>query len=253
MSWKLSSQENGVLQCTALNGVGVVQACSTKKAGNMALHTGADPELIIRHQTRFLHYLGLKQSQLVGAYQVHGLNITVVDQVSSPLTTVTDLIPDSDALITKQPGVVLAVFTADCLPLFFYDPVTPAVGVAHAGWRGTLEGIARLTLQRMQSVFGTDPAQCLVGIGPAICANCFQVGEAVAAGFREVFPETVIQNESGYYVDLVNYNRLLLEEAGVEQEAVLASNICTCAQPEDYFSHRASKTTGRMMGIIALG
>lgn len=244
----------GYVQCSELNDSSVIQGFSNQKAGNMALHTGESPERVMANHRRFLRCLGLEDYRLTAAYQIHGTRVAVVDGAypGKPVTDVADLIPETDALITREPGLALAIFTADCMPIFYYDLRTPAIGIAHAGWRGTLNEIARITLEAMSEAFGTNPADCRVALGPAICGKCFQVGAELADIFSNKYPNAVRQGDGGAFVDLAIVNTIILQQAGVPQNAIVQSNFCTICHSEPFFSYRATKTSGRMMGVIAL-
>jgi polyphenol oxidase len=240
----------------ALNYPSIVQAFSSKDYGNMALHTGDLPAKVIENRQRFLNSLGLELANLVAAEQVHGTVVQVVDRqkVGCGAWTVQTSLTGTDALITRERGVILSIFTADCLPIFIYDPQTPAIGIVHAGWRGTIAQIAKLTIHKMVREFKTDPGNCMVTIGPSICANCFKVSVDVAEQFRVVNPRVVIQKESDYQVDLGAFNAYLFQEVGIKPEQISITDLCTTGcHGEGFFSYRAEGgTMGRMMGIIAL-
>ena len=156
-------------------------------------------------------------------------------------------------MITRERGLILAIFTADCLPIFIYDPQTPAIGIVHAGWRGTIAGITKLTLAKMVQEFKTDPENCLVAIGPSICATCFKVAPDVADQFRAENPQIVMPTETGYQVDLGAFNAHLFQTGGVKPEHVFRTDLCTSCRRTEFFSYRAEGgTSGRMMGIISL-
>lgn len=255
MSWIFHECERiSYYQCEALNHPGLIQAFTTRRAGNMALHTGDAPAEVKKRHHLFLQCLGLDDGNLVAARQVHGVQVALIDR-NTPgrgATDLGDLIPDTDALITREPGVVLSIFTADCLPIFIYDPVTPAIGIIHAGWRGSLARIAAITVERMVEHFGTDPGRCLAGIGPAICRECFQVSPELADTFSKEIPEAVICNATGCYVDLPLFNAKVLQSVGIMEASIDYSKLCTVCHPGEFFSYRASQSPGRMMGVIAL-
>jgi YfiH family protein len=154
---------------------------------------------------------------------------------------------------------------ADCVPLYFFDPVRHAVGLAHAGWKGTVGGIARMAVRRMTESFGSKPEELLAAIGPSIGVCCYEVDEAVAAKVRpvleEIGPEPEQQErvlQSGrsagkYMLDLQTFNRLLLLEAGILSAHIELSHLCTSCNTDRFFSHRAEGgRTGRMVAWIAL-
>jgi polyphenol oxidase len=256
MSW-FCKEHTGLkkYQLAALNDQSVVQGFSSRDYGNMALHTGDLRAKVIENRKRFLTSIELELANLVAAQQIHGTEIQVVKrpQIGSGATMVQTALPETDALITRERGVILAIFTADCLPVFIYDPMTPAIGIVHAGWRGTIAGIIKLTLAKMVHEFKTDPGYCRVGIGPSICATCFKVAPDVADQFRAVNPQVVKPTESGYQVDLGAFNAHLFQAVGVKPEQIFRADICTSCRREEFFSYRAEGgTSGRMMGIIAL-
>ena len=242
-------------QCRELNDRQVVQAFSHRNFGNMALHIGDDPEAVVVRRELWLKALGLDLEGLVCGVQVHGIRVAVVNETTagSGAHSLSGAIPETDALITDRPGVVLATFTADCVPIFVYDPVKSAIGVIHAGWRGTIGRIAVTTVTRMAETFGTIPGDCLAAIGPSIGAGCFRVDEHLAGRFDKVHPQTVTKDESGFGIDLPAFNRIELTEIGVCPDHIYEARLCTKCQADQFFSYRADQgKTGRMMGVIAL-
>lgn len=152
---------------------------------------------------------------------------------------------DIDGLVTDEPGLVLAAFFADCVPLFFVDPVHHAVGLSHSGWRGTVGRIGQKTVSMMQETYGSRPEDLLCAIGPSICQSCYEVSEDVAGRFREEFPNAAkdilyATTPGKYQLNLWKANELALLEAGICPEHLAVTNICTCCNPQLLFSHRAS-------------
>ncbi len=242
-------------QCQELNNLQVVQGVSGRNCGNLALHTGDDPNRVIERRKRLLGALDLDLNHLVSGVQVHGNRIALVDKTAAGLGafSIEEAVPETDALITKDTGIILATFTADCLPIFVCDPVTPAVAVIHAGWRGTINGIATDTLKRMINEFGTSPADCLVAIGPSICGACFQVERQLAERFEKIYPQTVIKDKSGSSVDLQAYIKSDLKAFGIKADRIYDAKACTSCNSDRFFSYRAEQgVTGRIMGIIGL-
>jgi YfiH family protein len=257
MSWQI--RRYGALevyQSTLLNQAERVgQAFSTKGWGNLALHTQDRAADVISCRRQFLSSQGWRLSQLVAAAQVHGNAVQVVEpaMAGAGAETLATQIPATDALITQVPGVALAVFTADCLPLFFYDPQKPAVAVVHAGWRGAIGGIVERVLEKMAKHYQTRPAKLRAAIGPAICKKCFQVQRDLADIFDKADSESVVADATGYFVDLPGFITRILQKAGVAAESVSRTEVCTSCRRETFFSYRANPgTPGRMMGIIGL-
>jgi hypothetical protein len=162
----------------------------------------------------------------------------------------------ADALLTANREVTLLMRFADCVPVFLYDPVQQVVGIAHAGWMGTVQKIGLKTVQEMTRSFDCKPADIMAGIGPSIGPQEYEVGEDVIAAVRTVFPGEVdallLEGENGsVHLDLWAANRLTLIEAGVKQ--IELAGISTAAHTDDWFSHRAENgKTGRMGALIAL-
>lgn len=229
------------------------------KGLNMALHVGDEADIVWKNRQRFFQALELKAEKLVTPQQVHGANIQRVSLADAGrgAKDYADAIADIDALITNEPGLPLMLCFADCVPVMFLDPEKKAVGIAHAGWKGTVAKIARETVWRMQDEFGSDPADILAGIGPSIGPCCFAVGEEVADKFREAFPkdaEHIISQRNGqFYVNLWEANRLQLLETGIRKDNIEMADTCTDCQHQWFYSYRADGgQTGRMAAIIAL-
>jgi YfiH family protein len=256
MSWQ--SFQHGVAkiyQASSLNQAGLVQGFSTKGWGNLALHTGDHPDLVVKRRRQFLSCLGLQLEKLVAANQVHGTQVQVVEagMAGAGAGELATALSGIDALITEVPGLVLAVFTADCLPIFLYDLDRPAVAVVHAGWRGTLDRIVERTVVKMVEQYRTVPEKLWAAIGPAICSQCFQVGPDLAERFVKADSQAVQADAAGYYVDLAGFNTRLLVNCGVALERIERFAPCTGCNRETFFSYRAEgQTNGRMMGIISL-
>ena len=152
---------------------------------------------------------------------------------------------DIDGLITNEPGLVLSTFYADCVPLYFVDPVHRAIGMSHSGWKGTVGKMGAATITAMKREFGTETKDLVCAIGPSICQDCYEVSEDVADAFKEAFPghadEILLDKKNGkYQLDLWRANEIVLTEAGVLKEKIAVTNICTCCNPDLLFSHRAS-------------
>lgn len=180
---------------------------------------------------------------------VHGAVVVRVDR--NPPT-----VREGDACVTDRPGVAMMITTADCVPIFFHDPVRRAVGLAHAGWRGTVAGIAAETVKALVREYGTRPEHVQVAVGPGIGPCCFEVDDDVAEPFRQRFPgkDLVGERVNKFTVDLWRANLQVLLEAGVAEERIRVSRVCTSCREDLFFSFRRDrKVTGRMAALIALG
>ena len=150
---------------------------------------------------------------------------------------------DTDGMVTDVPGICLVTFYADCVPLFFVDPVHRAIGLSHSGWRGTAGKIGRITLERMKERYGTEPSQVTAAIGPSICRDCYEVSEDVAVQFIRMLGDRVATpgKEPGkHQLDLWLANELILRQAGLLPSHIAVTDICTCHNSQYLFSHRAS-------------
>lgn len=245
-----------------------VHAISTRQAGasgkpydflNLAFHVGDDAEAVWKNRVIFANSLGLKAEDIVSPQQVHGSKVARVTEEHRGMGAMTyeTALEGTDALITDEPGLPLMLCFADCTPVLFLDPEHGAVGLAHAGWKGTMEKIAQKTLEAMEREFGTDPAECLAGIGPSIGPCCYEVGQEVEEACRKAFPEKVdrilVQKDGKKHLDLWAANRLSLLEAGMLPKNIESAEQCTACENPWYFSHRASGgKTGRIAALIAL-
>lgn len=235
----------------------VVHGFSTRMGGvstghcatmNLSFERGDVEEAVWTNYELLAAAIGFSTDSLVLSCQTHTANVRIVtkEDRGKGFLRPRDY-TDVDGLITNVPGLTLATFYADCVPLFFVDPVHRAIGLAHSGWRGTVQKIGKVTVEKMTKAYGTDPKDVLAAIGPSICQSCYEVSEEVVAQFRAVFekklwPELFYEKENGkYQLDLWRANERILEEAGILREHSSTTNVCTCCNPEYLFSHRASK------------
>ena len=199
---------------------------------------------------------GLPGARVVRAEQVHGRHVAEVGSADPVAYGSPDCVADTDALITRDRRVLLVLTFADCVPIFFYDVATPAIGLAHAGWRGTAEGIAANTVAAMVNAFGTRPEACLAALGPAIGPCCYEVrsdvADAISASCREA--QVVRRCEDGrIFADLRACNAMQLLTAGIRPESLRVSSWCTACNVDLFFSHRAEGArAGRMAAFMAL-
>ena len=211
---------------------------------NLGKSTADNAENVAENRRRFCAALDFETNQLAWSKQVHGTDIR---HVTSPGGAA-----GFDALISAEPGVMLAVSIADCTPILIYDAKTRAVAAVHAGWRGTVGAIATETLLRMQAEFGTSGAYCRVYIGTCIDECSFEVGEEVAEAFRADFKRWDVERQK-FFVDLKKANLAQVLDFGVPETQVEVSPFSTVLHNADYFSHRLEKgMTGRMMAVIGI-
>jgi len=234
----------------------VVHAFSTRQGGvsqnefasmNFASDRGDDPACVRENYSRMAAVLGVRPDQMVLSRQTHTTNLRVVtaEDAGKGVTRDRDYM-DVDGLVTNVPGLVLVTSYADCVPLYFVDPVHKAIGLSHSGWKGTVGRIGEVTVRKMQELYGSDPGDILACIGPSICKDCYEVSQDVAEAFQGIFSEALWEriledkrNEK-YQLDLWESNRLILLGAGIREEHLAVTDLCTCCNPELLFSHRAT-------------
>ena len=219
---------------------------------NLGAHRGDKPENVAENYRILGESLGFSPKKLVLANQIHTDIVRVVTEADCIGSLSHRDHPECDALVTNTPGVALMVFTADCTPILFYDPVTGAVGATHAGWRGTAAGIAAKTVETMVSAFGCHPADIRAAIGPNIGECCFvtdaDVPEAMLAALSDEARPYIFPEGEKFRVDLKKLNALWLRRSGVENIAI--STECTACAPNRFWSHRVTKGQRGSQGAV---
>ncbi len=209
---------------------------------NLAWNRGDDRQNVLRNYECMGEALGIPVENMVHAHQTHTSNILRAGKEHRGMGILRERsFHDIDGLITDEPGLCLVTGHADCIPLYFVDPVHSAIGLAHAGWRGTAGNIAGKMTAAMKAAFGTKPEDLTVLAGPGICGSCYEVGPEVA----EVLPDSAVprpgREGEKYLLDLHDANRRFLLSAGVPEEQIFLSDVCTMENPDLIFSHRATK------------
>ncbi len=246
-----------LLKYPLLEQTGIVEHCFTTRMGgvsegvcsslNLSFSRGDDPEAVMENYRRVAETFGKTVDDFVCTDQTHTTNVLRIGREHCGYgVTKEKPYTDVDGLITNEPGVILSTFYADCVPLYFVDPVNKAIGLSHSGWRGTFGRMGQKTLDAMKEAFGTKPEDVYAAIGPSICQDCYEISEDVADYFYTEFPrhgnEILINKGNGkFQLDLWKTNEIVLREAGVMQEHLAVTNICTCCNSEILFSHRASQ------------
>lgn len=218
---------------------------------NVGGTVGDAPEAVLENLKRSFAFFGRDLASRFDVWQVHGSDVVCTDRprkMKAPFYK-------ADGIITNKPEVTLFMRFADCVPIVFFDPRHQVIALAHAGWQGTLKKVVKEVVRAMHEHYNSQPADILAGIGPSICAACYQVGDAVEQATRLAFgeqSEAIIQFRQGKpHLDLWQANRLALAEAGVTQ--VETAEICTACEVQDWYSHRAEQgRTGRFGMLLAL-
>jgi YfiH family protein len=230
---------------TRLGGV----SASPNATLNTAHTVGDEPTAVAENHRRICRALGVDAASIASGYQVHGASVALIGSQDRGRVR-----PETDVLLTDRPGIPLMQRFADCVPLVLYDPVRRAVGLAHAGWRGTAQGVAIRAVRAMGQAFGSRPGDVVAGVGPSIGPCCYEIGPEVTARIRAGFQEgdgwLVPQITGAIHLDLWAANRQQLEAAGVGQTEV--SGLCTACHTDEFFSHRAEKGRTGRFGVLAV-
>ena len=226
---------------------------------NLSFTRGDDEAAVQENFRRAAAAIGITCESIVCSDQTHTTNVLKVTKEDAGSGVIRKRsYADIDGMITNEPGVTLATFYADCVPLYFVDPVHHAIGLSHSGWKGTVARMGKVTIEAMQKEFGTKPEDLFCAIGPSICQDCYEVSADVAeaflaefAGFKDQI--LIKKSEEKYQLDLWKTNEIILVEAGVLPEKLAVTNICTCCNPNLLFSHRASHgQRGNLGAFLAL-
>lgn len=246
-----------LLHYPILDQTGIVEHCFTTRLGgisegvcsslNLSFSRGDDPKAVMENYRRVAEVFGKTVDDFVCTDQTHTTTVLQVgkDEKGYGVTREKPY-TDVDGLITNEPGVILSTFYADCVPLYFVDPVHKAIGLSHSGWRGTVGRMGQKTLEAMAEAYDTKPEDVYAAVGPSICQECYEISEDVAMHFYTEFDghgdEILITKGSGkYQLDLWKTNEIVLLEAGIKPEHLVVTNVCTCCNSEVLFSHRASQ------------
>ena len=218
---------------------------------NLACHRGDSEENVAENFRRIGNAMGFDPQRIVLTRQTHSDIVRIVTDADCGGLDHHQY-PECDALVTNTPGIALVVFTADCTPILLHDPVTGAVGAAHAGWRGTAADIAGKTVRAMMDAFGCDPANIHAAIGPNIGMCHFEtdadVPEAMVEAFGDEVKQYMEKRGEKFFLDLKAINALILRRAGVKHIEI--SDACTMCEPHRFWSHRVTKGDRGSQGAI---
>ena len=258
------------LSFPAIEATGIAKhAFSTRMGGvsegpfatmNFSFTRGDDPNAVKENYRRMANALEVDMDRMVVTWQTHTTNVRRVSESDFGKGVVCDRdYRDIDGLITNIPGVTLVTFFADCVPLYFVDTKNRAIGLSHSGWRGTVNNIAEVTIAKMTKLYGTNPKDLIVFIGPSICRDCYEISADVADEFAKVYGSSVfdnilyVKNNGKFKLDLWQANYTNFVNCGVNPKNIAITDICTCCNSELLFSHRASKgMRGGLCGFLTL-
>ena len=226
---------------------------------NLSFSRGDNENAVLNNYKIICDAIGVDYKKCVLSKQTHTTNIRIVspDDIGKGIIKERDF-DDVDGLITNIPGVTLVTQYADCVGLLFYDPVKQVVAASHAGWRGTVNEIGRLTVEKMQAAFGCNPADILAAVAPSIGKCCFEVDKPVYDEFvklKNVDLGAIIDDKGNgkYNIDLWECNRQILLSVGIRSENITVTDLCTKCHHDIFFSHRAtSGKRGNLAAFICL-
>ena len=227
---------------------------------NLSFTRGDNENDVRENFRRMAEAIGVKVEDMVFTHQTHTTNVRVVtkEDRGNGITRGRDFF-DTDGLVTNEKNVCLVTFFADCVPLFFVDPVKGVIGLTHSGWRGTVGKIGLETVRVMKDEFGCDPGDILAAVGPSICQDCYEVSEDVIDKFKENFDKKYwdalfYKKENGkYQLDLWKANEIVFLESGITKDHIAISNICTHCNSDIFYSHRTTgDKRGNMCGFLSL-
>ena len=247
----------------------VTSAFSTRLGGvsegyysslNLSFDRGDDPARVLENFKRIGASMGVNVEDMVLSKQTHTTNVRVVTAEDKGKGVMRERnYTDVDGMITNVPGICLVTSYADCVPLYFVDPVKKAIGLSHSGWRGTVGKIGKNTVQLMQENFGSKPEDLLAAVGPSVCMDCYEVSEDVIEQFKEAFEKKYCEDlfykkENGkYQLNLWKANELIFLESGILPEHMAITNVCTHCNSKILYSHRTmGNNRGNLCAFLAL-
>lgn len=233
---------------------------------NLAYHVGDDPEMVMENRRLLTKELGFSPEFWTCGEQVHGTKVAVVreNDRGKGYSDRSSAFQNTDGLVTNVQGVLLTSFYADCVPLYFLDPVNRVVGLAHAGWKGTVGRIAEAVIETMETEYGSQRSDILTAIGPSIGKCCYEVDDVVMSKVRDAITITEGApidpnlfepscNEGRTMLNLKELNRIIMIEAGILPTHIECTTWCTSCHPDKFFSYRAQNgITGRMASFIGM-
>ncbi|MFA5089197.1 MAG: peptidoglycan editing factor PgeF, partial [Candidatus Omnitrophota bacterium] len=220
-----------------------IVAFVSERPADFTLQNFQDP-FSVKQKKYLADILGPAYPNVFNIRQVHGADVLIVSPTRFPYKE----IPQADGTLTKFVDFPLAVRTADCLPVFIYDPVKKAIGLVHAGWRGSRQKVVVHAVKLMREKWRTKPQDLKVAFGPAIQSCCYEVERR----FKRYFPKAVIERSGRYYLDLPKVNRDQLLKAGVKAKNIYDRRLCTCGDPQFFSYRRDGPSAGRMISVLMM-
>lgn len=247
----------------------IKHAFSTKEGGvsegifqsmNLSFTRGDKVENVKENYRRFFNAVGFTLDNMVMSDQIHEVDVLKIDE-EKLFSLGNDIeyrrFDKVDGMITNLKNVPLVTFYADCVPLYFVDIKNKAIGMSHSGWRGTVKGMGIKTIEAMKREYGTNPEDVIAVVGPSICRECYEVSKEVVDEFHKEYDGKFdvtkiydITSEEKRQLDLWEANRQIFKLAGIKEENIVVSKVCTSCNHELLFSHR--KTGGKRGNLVAI-
>ena len=255
------------LSFPALEAAGIVKhAFSTRIGGvsqgkfstlNFTFTRGDNPDHVMENYRRMADAIDVDLNRMVLSWQTHTTNVRRITEEDAGKGIVRDRnYQDVDGIITDVPGITLVTFYADCVPLYLVDPVHKAIGLSHSGWRGTVNRMGKVTVEAMREAYGSRPEDLIAAIGPSICRSCYEIGVEIKQNFpKEQWNEILSPGEKPdkYQLNLWKANEIIFREAGIKDENIHITNLCTRCNPDLLFSHRkAGNERGNLAAFLCL-
>ncbi len=217
---------------------------------NLGLHTEDESDKVILNRKKFFEILNINYKDVVALKQIHSDKVVVVNNEDKGRGSISyeDSLDEADAMVTKHAGIPLVIFTADCMSVFFMDPIKRVIGIAHSGWKGTYYNITSKVVDNMIKL-GAEKANIITAFGPSIGVCCYEVGKEMLEKFNYKFIEN---KNKKYYLNLNKANKYNLISAGLKKENILDSNYCTACNIDNCYSYREENKTGRLGSVIML-
>ncbi len=237
---------------------GVSKGCYSSL--NLSFTRGDKKDCVQENFRRIGAAIGVKCEDMVFSQQTHTSNVLAVTKAEKGMGIIRPRnYSDVDGLVTNVPGVCLVTFFADCVPLFFVDPIKRVIGLSHSGWKGTVGKIGSVTVKMMVEKYGSDPSHILAAVGPSICQECYEVSEDVIEQFRNSFEEKYWNElfykkcNDRYQLNLWRANTIIFREAGILSSNIAVTNLCTHCNNDLLYSHRKTgDKRGNLCGFLAL-
>ncbi len=245
---------NEIFHCFTTRAGGVSEGAFASM--NLGFSTGDNNENVKKNIEIMAEKLNLNVDDIVETHQTHTNNIMYVTEEHKGRVFTENILRDIDGIYTDKKNLILMSFHADCTPIFFYDPVKWVIGLAHAGWRGTIQNIGGIMVKKFVNDFNSNPKDIKAAIGPSLCKDCFEVDEDVKDLFittDEYFKNFMETKNVKYHFNLWEINKYLLLKGGLKEENIEISGVCTKCRNDLFFSHRGQGgKRGLMTGLLMM-